>query len=63
MKNQDGGFKVSLFDLKPSECHVRCQSLIGSHATRSTFNLIGPCNNIQTYKATKIHMIKPLTYE
>ena len=53
MKNQDGGFKVPLFDRKPSECHVRCQSLIGSYAsTRSTFNLIGPCNNIQTHKAT-----------
>ena len=54
MKNQDGGFKVPLFDRKPSECHVRCQSLIGSYAsTRGTFNLIGPCNNIQTHKATK----------
>ena len=64
MKNQDGGFKVPLFDRKPSECHVRCQSLIGSYAsTCSTFNLIGPYNNIQTPKATKIHTLKPLTYE
>ena len=53
MKNQDGGFKVPLFDRNQSECHVRCQSLISSYAsTRSTFNLIGPCNNIQTHKAT-----------
>ena len=64
MKNQDGGFKVPLFDRKPSEYHVRCQSLIGSYAsTCSTFNLIGPYNNIQTPKATKIHTLKPLTYQ
>ena len=30
VKNQDGGLKVPLFDLKPSECHVRWQNLIGS---------------------------------
>ena len=57
VKNQDGSFKVPLFDLKPSECHVRCQNLIGSYAsTHSTFNLITPCNkhpNTQSHKATK----------
>ena len=64
MKNQDGGFKVPLFDRKPSECHVRCQSLIGSYAsTRSTFNLIGPCNNIQTHKATKPQSHKELFFQ
>ena len=68
MKNQDGGLKVPLFDLKPSECHVRCQNLIiGTYAsTHSTFNLIGPCNkhpNIQSHKGLNIHMLKPLTYE
>ena len=57
VKNQDGGLKVPLFDLKPSECHVRCQNLIiGTYAsTHSTFNLIGPCNkhpNIQSHKET-----------
>ena len=68
VKNQDGGLKVPLFDLKPSECHSRCQNLIiGTYAsTHSTFNLIGPCNkhlNIQRYKGTNIHTLKPLTYE
>ena len=67
MKNQDGGLKVPLFDLRPSKCHVRCQNFIGSYAsTHSTFNLIGPCNrrpNTQGHKATKIHTFKPLTYE
>ena len=67
VKNQDGGLKVPLFDLKPSKCHVRCQNLIGSYApTHITFNLLGPYNkhsNIQSYKATKKHMLKPLTYE
>ena len=68
VKNQDGGLKVPLFDLKPSECHVRCQNLIiGTYAsTHSTFNLIGPCNkhpNIQSHKGTNIHMLKPLTHE
>ena len=57
VKNQDGSFKVPLFDLKPSECHVRCQNLLGSYAsTHSTFNLITPCNkhlNTQSHKATK----------
>ena len=65
VKNQDGGLKVPLFDLKPSECHVRCQTLIGTYAsTHSTFNLISPCNkhqNIQSHKATKIHTLKPCT--
>ena len=30
VKNHDGGLKMPLFDLKPSECHVRCQNFIGS---------------------------------
>ena len=43
--NQDGGLKVPLSDLKPCECHIRCQNLIGSYAsTHGTFNLIGSCN-------------------
>ena len=28
MNNQDGGLKLPFFDLKPSECNVRCQNLI-----------------------------------
>ena len=54
VKNQDGSFKVPLFDLKPSECHVRSQNLIGSYAsTHSTFNLITPCNKHPNTQATK----------
>ena len=60
VKNQDGGLKVPLFDLKPSECYVRCQNRIGSYAsTHSTFNLPGSCNrnpntqsHIDTYAQT-----------
>ena len=58
---------MPVFDLKPSECHVSCQNLIGSYAsTHSTFNLIGSCNrnpNTQSHKATEIHTLKPLTYK
>ena len=61
--NQDGGLKVSLFDLRPGEWHVRCQNLIGSYAsTPSTFNPIGSCNrNPNTQSHTEIHTLKPLT--
>ena len=56
VNNQDGGLKLPLFDLKPSECNVRCQNLIGSYAsTHSAFNLIGSCNtnpNTQSHKDT-----------
>ena len=38
VKNQDGGLKVPLFDLKPSECHVRCQNLIiGTYASTHSY--------------------------
>ena len=67
VKNQDGGLKVPLFDLKPSEYQVRWQNRIGSYAsTHSTFNLICSCNRnpkTQTQKDTKIHTLKLLTYE
>ena len=41
-------------------------SLVPSIVPHSTFNLIGPCNthpNRQSHKATKIHTLRPLTYE
>ena len=56
VKNQHSGLKLPLFDLKPSECNVRCQNLIGCYAsTHSTFNLVGSCNrnpNTQSHKHT-----------
>ena len=42
----------------------RCQNLIVSEAsTHGTFNLVGPWNTHPNKKATKIHTLRPLTYE
>ena len=66
VKNQHGGLKLPLLDLKPRECNGRCQNLIVSYESiHCTFNLIGPCNrnpNTQSHKASKIHSLKLLTY-
>ena len=52
VKNQNGTLELALFDLKHSNVMFRCQNLIGSWAsTHSTFDLIDPCNRIQTHKA------------
>ena len=52
VKNQTGGLKVPLFDLKRSNVMFRCQNLIGSSAsTHSTPNLLAPATNIRTDKA------------
>ena len=65
MKNQDGGLNVPLFVLKPSECHERCQNLIGSyrHQFIVSSTLLAPATEIRKHKATEIHTLKPLTYE
>ena len=65
VKNQDGGLKVLLFDLKRSNVMFSCEiSFVPSYQliVPSTY-IMAPATHIPTDKATKIHTLTPLTYE
>ena len=65
MKNQNGGLKYPCLTFTTAmQCLDAKISLVPSIVPHSTFNLISPCNtnpNRQSHKATKIHMLTPLT--
>ena len=59
MKNQDGGLKVPLFDLK--QCHVKVDAkiaLVLKHQLIVPSTLLPLATNIPTYKDTKIQSHK-----
>ena len=56
VKNQHGGLKLPLFDLKPRECNGRCQNLIALVPTNQFIvpsTLLAPATEIRTHKAIK----------
>ena len=59
VKNQDGGLTLNrvnvMLDAKIS--------LVPTHQLIVPSTLLTPAKEIRTDKATKIHMLKPLTYE
>ena len=62
-EESDGGLKMASFDLK--ECHQLDAkiSLVPTHQLIVPSTFLAPATDIRTYKATKIHTLKPLTNE
>ena len=63
MKNQGGCLKVPLFERLATSCVDAKISMVPKHQLMVPLTLLAPGTHIRTEKATKIHTLRPLTYE